>query len=464
MEDINTYINAHKDRILNELFELLRIPSVSADPVYSQDVLQAARKVKEFLEKAGLDNVSLEETPGYPIVYGEKIIDPALPTVLVYGHYDVQPADPLDEWASDPFEPVIRKTDEHPEGAIFARGASDDKGQMFMHIKALEYMIKNNRLPANVKVMIEGEEEIGSESLGWYVKNNKEKLQNDIILISDTALISKNVPSITTGLRGLAAVEVTVNGPSHDLHSGLYGGAVANPANILAQLIAAMHDKDNKVTIPHFYDKVVEFSPEFRQLLNSIPFDEEKYKKHIGVKALWGEKGYTPLERASIRPTLDVNGIWGGYTGDGPKTIIPSKASAKITMRLVPDQEPGEISRLFTEYIQQLAPPSVTVDVQTQHGGYPYLMPLDHPGYKAAEKALETTFGKKVYPFFTGGSIPIVPLFEKELGSKSVLLGFGLDTDRIHSPNEHFGVWNFFKGIETIPYFYRYFSEDFQQR
>jgi len=461
MEDINTYIAQNKERILDELFELLRIPSVSADPVYAQDVLNAANKVKELMEKAGLENVRVEETPGYPIVYGEKIIDPSLPTVLIYGHYDVQPADPLELWESDPFEPVIKSTPEHPDGAIIARGASDDKGQMFMHIKALEYMIKNNALPANVKMMVEGEEEVGSESLAWYVKNNKDKLKNDIILISDTALIDKDVPSITAGLRGLAAVEVTVKGPGRDLHSGLYGGAVANPANILAQMIAAMHDEDARITIPGFYDKVVEFSPELRRLINSIPFDEEKYKKSIGVNALWGEKGFTPVERTSIRPTLDVNGIWGGYTGEGTKTIIPSQASAKITMRLVPDQEPDEIARLFEEYFKKIAPPSVTVEVKTSHGGYPYLMPVDHPGYKAAEKALHTTFGKKVYPFFTGGSIPIVPLFEKELGSKSVLLGFGLDSDRIHSPNENLGLWNFFKGIETIPYFYKYYVEDY---
>jgi len=461
MKTVQSYIDQNRQRFLDELFELLRIPSVSADPMYAQDVLNAANKVKELLEKAGLENVKVEETPGYPIVYGEKIIDPSLPTVLVYGHYDVQPADPLELWESDPFEPVIKQTEEHPEGAIFARGASDDKGQMFMHIKALEYMINEGKLPANVKVMIEGEEEVGSSSLSWYVKNNKDKLKNDIILISDTGLISKDVPSITAGLRGLAAVEVTVKGPSHDLHSGLYGGAVANPANILAQMIAAMHDENARITIPGFYDKVVEFSPELRQLINSIPFDEEKLKKSIGVKALWGEKGYTPIERTSIRPTLDVNGIWGGYTGEGSKTIIPSKASAKITMRLVPDQDPDEITRLFTEYFTKIAPPSVEVEVKTSHGGYPYMMPVDHPGYKAGEKALEKTFGKKVYPFFTGGSIPIVPLFEKELGSKSVLLGFGLDSDRIHSPNENFGLWNFFKGIETISYFYQYYSDDF---
>jgi acetylornithine deacetylase/succinyl-diaminopimelate desuccinylase-like protein len=459
MDEIKSYITDHKERFINELFELLRIPSVSADPVFAQDVINAADKVKELMEKAGLENVSVEETPGFPIVYGEKIIDENLPTVLVYGHYDVQPADPLELWHSDPFEPVIKKTDIHPDGAIFARGASDDKGQMFMHIKALEYMIASGELPLNVKMMVEGEEEVGSESLAWYVRNNREKLKNDIILISDTALIDKEVPSITAGLRGLAAVEVTVTGPDRDLHSGLYGGAVANPINILAKLIARMHDENGKITIPGMYDKVVEFSAELRQLINSIPFDEEKYKKSIGVKELWGEKGYTVLERASIRPTLDVNGIYGGYTGEGTKTIIPSKATAKITMRLVPDQDPDEITALFTDYFTKIAPHSVSVEVKTAHGGYPYLMPVDHPGYKAAEKALQKTFGTKVYPFFTGGSIPIVPLFEKELGSKSVLMGFGLDSDRIHSPNENFGLWNFFKGIETIPYFYQYFKE-----
>ncbi len=463
MEDLNDYIGKNKERFLNELFELLKIPSVSADPVFSQDVFNAAQKVKELLEQAGLEDVRLEETPGYPIVYAEKIIDPDLPTVLVYGHYDVQPADPLELWESDPFEPVIKKTEEHPDGTIVARGASDDKGQVFMHIKALEYMIKNNRLPANVKVMIEGEEEIGSESLTWYVKNNREKLSSDIILISDTALISKDVPSITAGLRGLAAVEISVKGPSHDLHSGLYGGAVANPANMLAQIISRLHDENAKINIPGFYDKVVEFSEDLRKLINSIPFDEERYKKSIGVKALWGEKGYTVLERASIRPTLDINGMWSGYTGEGSKTIIPAKASAKITMRLVPNQTPEEITELFINHIQNIAPPSVEVEVKTSHGGYPYMMPVDHPGYKAAEKALEKTFDKKVFPFFTGGSIPIVPLFEKELGSKSVLMGFGLDSDRIHSPNENFGLWNFFKGIETIPYFYTYFVKSFKE-
>ncbi len=462
MKDIKEYIDTNKERFTGELFELLKIPSVSADPVYSQDVINAAVKLKEFMEKAGLENVSIEETPGYPIVYGEKIIDPSLPTVLVYGHYDVQPPDPIEEWESDPFEPVIKKTEIHPEGAIFARGASDDKGQMFMHIKALEYMIQNGKLPANVKVMIEGEEEVGSGSLEWYVKNNREKLQNDIILISDTSLISKDAPSITTGLRGLSYVEVEVKGPSHDLHSGLYGGAVANPANILAQMIARLHDENNRVTIPGFYDKVVEFPPELRKRINEIPFDEEAYKKNLGVDALWGEKGYTTLERASIRPTLDVNGIWGGYTGEGVKTIIPSKASAKISMRLVPHQDPAKINRLFTEYFKSLAAEGVKVKVTEFHGGYPYMMPVDHPGYKAAEKALETTFGKKVYPFYTGGSIPIVPLFEKELGSKSVLMGFGFESDRIHSPNEHFGVWNFLKGIETIPYFYRFFVDSYK--
>ena len=460
MDDLKSYIETHKERFLNELFDILRIPSVSTDPVYAQDVVSAAEKVKEYLEKAGLENVRLEQTPGYPIVYGEKIIDPALPTVLVYGHYDVQPPDPLELWESDPFEPVVKQTDEHPEGTIVARGAADDKGQMFMHVKALEYMISRNRLPANVKVMIEGEEEVGSPSLEWFVKNNHALLRNDIILISDTSLVAKDVPSITAGLRGLSYVEVTVTGPSHDLHSGLYGGAVANPANVLARMIARMHDDKHRITIPGFYDRVVEFTPEERARINAIPFDEEQYKKMLGVEALEGEEGYTTLERASIRPTLDVNGMWSGYTGEGAKTIIPSQAKAKISMRLVPDQDPAEITRLFTEYFQSIAPPSVKVEVKDFHGGYPYMMPTDHPGYVAAQKALEKTFDNKVYPFYTGGSIPIVPLFEKELGSKSVLLGFGLNSDRIHSPNENFGIWNFLKGIETIPYFYEFFAEN----
>ena len=462
MDDIKAYIERNKERFLEELFEILRIPSVSTDPVYAQDVLTTAGKVKEHLEKIGLDNVSLEQTPGYPIVYGEKIIDPSLPTVLVYGHYDVQPPDPLELWHSDPFEPTIKVTDEHPGGTIVARGAADDKGQMFMHVKALEFMLSQNKLPLNVKIMIEGEEEVGSPSLEWYVKNNHEKLSNDIILISDTSLVAKDVPSITAGLRGLSYVEVTATGPSHDLHSGLYGGAVANPANVLARMIAQLHDEKRHITIPGFYDKVVEFSAGERARINAIPFDEDRYKKMLGVDALEGEEGFTTLERASIRPTLDVNGIWGGYTGEGAKTIIPSKASAKISMRLVPDQNPGEITRLFTEYFESIAPPSVKVEVKAFHGGYPYMMPTDHPGYVAAQKALEKTFDKKVYPFYTGGSIPIVPLFEKELGTKSILLGFGLDSDRIHSPNENFGIWNFLKGIETIPYFYAFFAANYQ--
>ncbi len=456
--DPSSYIERNKSRFLDELFSLLRIPSVSADPAYAQDVLNAAEKVRDFLEKAGLDNAHLEETPGYPIVYAEKIIDPDLPTVLIYGHYDVQPPDPLELWESDPFEPRIVKNDIHPDGTIVARGASDDKGQMFMHVKALEYMISGGKLPMNVKVMIEGEEEVGSPSLEWFVKNNREKLANDIILISDTALVAKDVPSITAGLRGLAYMEVTVEGPSHDLHSGLYGGAVANPANVLAKMIAGLHDEDYRITIPGFYDKVKELSDADRQRINAIPFDEEAYKKHLGVDALPGEKGYTVLERVSIRPTLDVNGMWSGYTGEGAKTIIPSKAHAKISMRLVPDQDPEEISRLFEAHFKSIAPAGVKVSVKSLHGGYPYMMSLADKGYKAAEKAMEKTFSKKVYPFFTGGSIPIVPLFEKELGSKSVLMGFGLDTDRIHSPNENFGVWNFLKGIETIPYFYAYYA------
>ena len=459
MEDINTYLSRHRQRLLDELFDLLRIPSVSADPAYVADVEDAALFIKNEMEKTGLDNVSVEETPGYPIVYGEKIIDPSLPTVLIYGHYDVQPPDPLELWESDPFDPVIKKTDIHPEGAIFARGASDDKGQMFMHIKAVEYLLKENKLPVNVKFMIEGEEEVGSPSLSWYVTQNQDKLKNDVILISDTGMISNDMPAITTGLRGLTFVEVEVTGPNRDLHSGLYGGAVANPINILAKMIAGLTDEKNKITIPGFYDKVKELSPEERTAMAKTPFDLTQYKKELGIDDVYGEEGYTTLERQSIRPSLDVNGIWGGYTGEGAKTIIPSKAYAKISMRLVPDQEPDEIADLFEKYFTQLAPKAVKIKVNKLHGGYPYITPTDNPGYKAAAQAMKKSFGKEPLPIYSGGSIPIVPLFEKELDSKSILMGFGLNTDAIHSPNEHYGVFNYFKGIETISYFYDFYKE-----
>ncbi len=459
MNHISDYLTQHKDRFLNELIELLKMPSVSADPAFSQDVLDTAEKVKIALLDAGCTTAEIHETAGYPIVYGERIIDSDLPTVLVYGHYDVQPADPLELWDSPPYEPVIKKTAEHPEGAIYARGACDDKGQMYMHVKALEFMVKTDQLPCNVKFMIEGEEEVGSDNLEIYVANNKEKLKNDIILISDTGMIANDVPSVTTGLRGLSYVEVQVTGPNRDVHSGLYGGAVANPINILAKMIASLHDENNRVTIPGFYDKVEELSQDERAEMAKAPFDLEEYKKALDIEAVYGEKGYSTNERNSIRPTLDVNGIWGGYIGEGAKTVIASKAYAKISMRLVPNQDWKAITELFISHFESIAPKGVTVKVTPHHGGQGYVTPINTIGYKAASKAYETTFGKKPIPQRGGGSIPIVALFEKELESKTILMGFGLDSDAIHSPNEHFGVWNYLKGIETIPYFYQYFTE-----
>jgi len=459
MKNIQSYISQHKDRFLNELIELLKIPSISADSAFKNDVLKTAEAIKTSLEKAGCSTVEICKTDGHPIVYGEKIIDKKLPTILVYGHYDVQPPDPLDLWTSPPFEPVIKKTDLHLEGAIFARGASDDKGQMYMHVKALEFMTTTNQLPCNVKFMIEGEEEVGSSNLGIYVKNNREKLQNDIILISDTGMIAPDVPSITTGLRGLSYVEVEVTGPNRDLHSGLYGGAVANPINILAKMIASLHDENNHITIPGFYDEVEDLSQEERNEMAKAPFSLEHYKKALDIDAVYGEKGYSTNERNSIRPTLDVNGIWGGYTGEGAKTVIASKASAKISMRLVPHQDWHEITKLFTAHFESIAPKGVTVKVTPHHGGQGYVTPTNSIGYKAASKAYHDTFGKAPIPHRGGGSIPIVALFEQELKSKTILMGFGLDSDAIHSPNEHFGVFNYLKGIETIPLFYKYFTE-----
>ena len=459
MSNIKEYINNNKQRFIQELLELLKIPSISADSAYKNDVLNTAQAVKTSLEQAGCDTVEICETQGYPIVYGEKTIDKNLPTVLVYGHYDVQPPDPINLWDSSPFEPVIKTTDKHPEGAIFARGACDDKGQMYMHVKAFEYMINTNQLPCNVKFMIEGEEEVGSSNLAIFVKNNQEKLKNDVILISDTGMIANDVPSITTGLRGLSYVEVEVTGPNRDLHSGLYGGAVANPINILAKMIASLHDENNHITIPGFYDQVEELSPEERAEMAKAPFNLEAYKKALNIDAVYGETGYTTNERNSIRPTLDVNGIWGGYTGEGAKTVIASKACAKISMRLVPNQDWKNITELFTKHFTNIAPQGVTVKVTPHHGGQGYVTPIDNIGYQAASKAYQETFGKTPIPQRSGGSIPIVSLFEQELKSKTILMGFGLDSDAIHSPNEHFGVWNYLKGIETIPYFYKYFTE-----
>jgi len=453
MQVWNEYLSENKQRFLDELLELLRIPSVSADSKYKEDVARCAEAVKAAMMKAGCDKAEVCPTAGHPIVYGEKIKDPALPTVLVYGHYDVQPPDPLNLWDSPPFEPVIK------DGKIFARGACDDKGQMYMHIKALEVMVKTDSLPCNVKLMIEGEEEVGSDNLGKFLESNKEKLKADIVLISDTSMISMEHPSIESGLRGLTYMEVEVTGPNRDLHSGVYGGAVANPVNQLCKMIASLHDENNHITIPGFYDKVLELNAEERDALNQAPFDLEEYKKDLDIKEVWGEKGYTTLERTGIRPTLDVNGIWGGYTGEGAKTVLPSKAYAKISMRLVPNQHSTEIENLFKAHFESIAPEGVTVNVRHHHGGEPVVTPTDSPAYQAAAKAIKATFGKDPIPTRGGGSIPIVALFESVLGLKTVLMGFGLDNDNIHSPNEKYDVANYYKGIETIPYFHKYFAE-----
>ena len=449
----NNYLAKNKDRFLEELFELLRIPSVSADPAYKNDVFKTADAVADSLKKAGADNVEICQTAGYPIVYADKIIDPTKPTILVYGHYDVQPADPLDLWHSKPFDPVVKND------KIYARGACDDKGQMFMHVKAFETMMQTNTLPCNVKFMIEGEEEVGSTNLGIFVKENQTKLKADIILISDTGIIANDIPSITVGLRGLSYVEVEVTGPNRDLHSGLYGGAVANPINILCEMIARLKDEKNHITIPGFYDDVEILSGEERAEMAKAPFNLEAYKKALDLSDIHGEDGFSTNERTSIRPTLDVNGIWGGYTGEGAKTVIASKAYAKISMRLVPHQNSDKITALFADYFTKIAPPSVKVKVTPHHGGEPVVTPSTSIAYKASSMAMETTFGKKPVPVRSGGSIPIVAMFKSVLGLDSVLLGFGLDSDAIHSPNESYGLFNFYKGIETIPHFYQNFSE-----
>ena len=450
--DFKSYIDEHKDQFLAELFELLRIPSISADSTKKGDVLKAAQFVREKLLAAGADSAELCETAGNPIVYGEKIVNAALPTILVYGHYDVQPADPLELWKTPPFEPVVRNE------KIYARGSADDKGQFYMHIKAFEVLKAMNSLYCNVKFMIEGEEEIGSKNLELFVKQNHGKLACDIILISDTSMISNDHPSITAGLKGLSYLEVEVTGPNRDLHSGTYGGAVANPVNVLCKMIASLVDENNRVTIPGFYDKVVELSAEERAKIAKAPFDEAEYKKELEVEELAGEKGYTILEQLGIRPTLDVNGIWGGYTGEGAKTVLPSKAHAKISMRLVPDQNSEEITRMFTEHFIKIAPKSMKVRVIPQHGGEAAVTPIDSLAFKAAENAFEEGWGKKPIPTRDGGSIPIVALFEKELKVNSILLGMGLDSDAIHSPNESYGIFNFLKGIETIILFHKHFA------
>jgi acetylornithine deacetylase/succinyl-diaminopimelate desuccinylase-like protein len=447
------YIQQHKDRFLSELLELLRIPSVSADSKYKADVRLAAEFICKKLKSAGADLAEINETAGHPIVYGEKIIDKSLPTILVYGHYDVQPADPLNLWDSPPFEPIVK------DEKIYARGACDDKGQVYMHIKAFETMIATDSLPCNVKFMIEGEEEVGSDNLGIFVKANKEKLKADVILISDTAIVANDIPSIDVGLRGLSYLEVEVTGANRDLHSGVYGGAVANPINVLSKMIASLHDENNHITIPNFYDDVLELSTAEREAMALTPFSLEAYKEDLAINDIRGEAGYSTIERASIRPTLDVNGIWGGYIGEGAKTVLPSKASAKISMRLVPNQQSDKMTAMFTKHFESIAPAGVTIKVHPHHGGEPYVTPTDSKEYRAAERAMEESFGKKPVPTRGGGSIPIVALFEKELGLKTILMGFGLDSDAIHSPNEHFGLFNFYKGIETIPLFFKYYSE-----
>ncbi|HTN05827.1 dipeptidase [Agriterribacter sp.] len=453
MQVWNEYQLKNKDRFLNELLDLLRIPSVSASSTHKKDMVTCAEAVKQRLLEAGADKAEIFSTEGHPVVYGEKITDPAKPTVLVYGHYDVQPPDPLDLWNSGPFDPVIK------DGKVFARGSCDDKGQFYMHIKALETLVKTNTLFTNIKFIIEGEEEIGSPNLAKFVSSHKALLSADVILISDTAMISMENPSIDIGVRGLSYIEVEVSGPNRDLHSGVYGGAVANPITILAKMIASCHDENNHITIPGFYNDVVNATTEERKLMAEAPFDEEAYKKDLGVSALWGEKGYTTNERTGIRPTLELNGIWGGYTGEGAKTVLPAKAHAKISARLVPNQSSANITAKLLHYFKQIAPPGVTVKAAEHHGGEPYMTPIDSPAYRAAARAIETTFGKAPIPVRGGGSIPICSLFEKELGIKIVFMGFGLDSDNLHSPNEKFDIFNFYKGIETIPYFHRFFAE-----
>lgn len=458
---INTqaFISDNKDRFLEELLDFLRIPSVSADSRHKDDMTKAAEWLMTGMLKIGVQHVTKYETPGHPIVYGQKLIDPALPTILVYGHYDVQPPDPLDLWDSPPFEPVIKKTDIHPDGAIFARGSCDDKGQLYMHVKAVEAMIAQDELPCNVKFLLEGEEEVGSDNLGDFCEAHKELLACDVVLISDTSVIANDVPSITVGLRGLSYVEVEVTGPNRDLHSGVYGGGVANPINTLCDMISKMKDEKGVITIPGFYDDVQVVSSADREEMNKAPFDVEVYKSDLEINAVVGEEGYTTLERTSIRPTLDVNGIWGGYIGEGAKTVLPSKAFAKISMRLVPNQHSDKITTLFQEYFEKAAPPGVQVEVHPHHGGEPAVTPTDTPEYQAAHLAMEEAYGKTPIPVRGGGSIPIVALFEDILGVKTVLMGFGLDSDDIHSPNEHYGVFNYYKGIETIPHFYKHYAK-----
>jgi len=454
MEKVKQYIEENKDRFLEELFEMLRIPSISSIKDHKQDMVKMAEKYKEMLLAAGCDKAEVKPTEGNPVVYGEKIIDPSRPTVVVYAHYDVMPVDPVDLWKQDdPFEPVIK------DGKIWGRGSDDDKGQGMMHVKAFEALVKTDSLPCNVKFMIEGEEEIGSPSLPKWCEENKELVKGDVILVSDTSMLAPDIPSITTGLRGLAYWEVEVTGPNRDLHSGLFGGAVANPINVLAKMISDMTDENGHITIPGFYDDVIEVSEEERKKMAEAPFDQEAYKKAIDVKELYGEKGYTTPERTGIRPSFDVCGIWGGYTGEGAKTVLPSKAYAKISSRLVPNQDNKKIAGLFKNHFEKIAPDYVKVNVKYLHGGQAYVCPIDLPAYKAAEKAYQQVYNKMPVPVRSGGSIPIISEFEKILGTKSVLMGFGLEDDAIHSPNENYPLEQFFNGINTIPYFYKYFAK-----
>ena len=453
MQVWSDYQDTNKEQFLEELKELLRIPSVSAQENHNADTAKCAEAVKQSLLKAGCDSVEICETAGHPIVFGQKFVDATLPTILTYGHYDVQPAEPLELWTNGPFDPVVI------DGKIYARGACDDKGQMYMHVKALEVMNATNTLQCNVKFIIEGEEEVGSTNLGKFLEDYKDQLKADVVLVSDTSMISMEHPSIETGLRGLAYMEVEIVGPNRDLHSGVYGGAVANPITILSKMIASLHDENNHITVQGFYDKVVALTDAERVALNKAPFDLKEYTDELGIEEDWGEKGYTALERTGVRPTLELNGMWGGYIGEGAKTVLPSKANAKISMRLVPNQNSHEIAELFTAHFNKIAPNCVKVTVTEHHGGEPVVTPTDSIAYKAAEKAIATTFGKDPIPTRGGGSIPIIALFEKTLGLKTVLMGFGLDNDNIHSPNEKFDVANYYKGIETIPYFHKYFAE-----
>ena len=453
MQSWTDYQTQHKDRFLTELLDLLRIPSISARSEHKADMLKCAEAVKQSLIKAGVDKAEIFPTEGHPVVYAEKLIDKNKPTVLVYGHYDVQPPDPLELWHSGPFDPVIK------DGKIFARGSADDKGQFYMHVKAFETMIQTDTLSTNIKFIIEGEEEIGSPNLAKFVSSHKDLLKADVILISDTSMLSLDTPSIDTGVRGLSYIEVEVTGPNRDLHSGVYGGAVANPITILSKMIASCHDADNHITIPGFYDDVAQATPAERALMAKAPFDEAAYKKDLGVTELWGEKGYTTNERTGIRPTIEINGIWGGYTGEGAKTVLPSKATAKISARLVPNQSSKVITEKLLTYFKQIAPIGVTVKAEEHHGGEPYVTPIDSKAYQSAAKAIEAVFHKAPIPVRGGGSIPICALFEQVLGIKIVFMGFGLDSDNLHSPNEKFDLANFYKGIETIPYFHKFFAD-----